>query len=345
MVDDQRLTAQPSTLSTEHTSAQMTRLRVAVHPVGDDGSTRPAAVRLRAAATHSRCCELVDDAIAADLVLVIALPDRDYNQRATRRDAVFRRWYVKCVVFSEQDAAAALCPGIYVGQPTGRWLAPGWAAPGPYVGKIRPSELPGDGVHEPIEHLYSFAGDVNTHPIRERLVALRDERAVLLDTSATGCGADAERRLTFDRTLARSAYVLCPRGRVPASIRFFETLRAGRAPVILADDWVLPHGPDWEAFVLRVRETEIERLPALLREVEADAPRRGRLARQAWESWFSDEVLFDRLIDVAIQIQRERQDTMAGRVWRSRLLLSREHRRNTLRLWRHALLRLRRGFR
>ncbi len=149
--------------------------------------------------------------------------------------------------------------------------------------------------------LFSFLGAV-THPIRSELLALRDDRAHVEDTTAfsiwhAGPEEQRTRQARYADVLARSRFVLCPRGAGTCSHRLFEVMRAARAPVVIADEWVAPEGPDWEAFCVRVAEKDVQHIPALLREREAEAQQRGLLARQAWLEWYAPDVIFHRAIE------------------------------------------------
>jgi hypothetical protein len=77
-------------------------------------------------------------------------------------------------------------------------------------------------------------------------------------------------------------------------------------PVILSDDWIAPAGPAWEKFSIRVRESEYAAIPRLLEQREAEAIEMGERARQEWEEWFSDEVLFHRLVELSLDIKENR---------------------------------------
>ena len=78
----------------------------------------------------------------------------------------------------------------------------------------------------------------------------------------------------------------------PSSYRLFEVMRAGRVPVFISDSWVRPEGPDWDAFVVFVKEREVGSIPMLLRERENEWRRRGRAARIAFDDWYSRERAF-----------------------------------------------------
>jgi hypothetical protein len=84
-------------------------------------------------------------------------------------------------------------------------------------------------------------------------------------------------------------------------------MRMGRVPVILADTWVRPAGPCWERFAIRVPEKDFKNIPRLLEEREIQAVEMGELARAEWDRWFSEEVLFHHLVELCLDIQRNRR--------------------------------------
>jgi len=92
--------------------------------------------------------------------------------------------------------------------------------------------------------------------------------------------------------LAASRFVLCPRGIGTSSIRLYETLEAGRVPVIISDDWVPPAETDW-SFAIQVEERRISSIPGLLQSIENEAEERGEAARQAWMDSYSPKTLFN----------------------------------------------------
>jgi len=167
-----------------------------------------------------------------------------------------------------------------------------------------------------VPYLYSFIGSLDTAPVRHHLATLPHFGAFFQDISADYSRAlygtmDADemrncRRRYVEITHA-SKFVLCPRGLGVSSVRLFDTMRMGRVPVILSDDWVEPIGPDWNQFSLRVRERDFAQIPTLLKEHEADAVEMGLLARATWEQWFADEVAFHRVVEWCLAIKRRRR--------------------------------------
>ncbi|MGZ4986153.1 MAG: exostosin domain-containing protein, partial [Chthoniobacterales bacterium] len=104
-----------------------------------------------------------------------------------------------------------------------------------------------------------------------------------------------------------SKFVLCPRGLGAATIRLFETMRMGRVPVILSDEWVPPEGPCWEKFSVRAPEKDFAQVPQLLEQFERAAVAMGQLARREWEEWFSPEVAFHRVVEYCLTIKERRR--------------------------------------
>jgi hypothetical protein len=108
----------------------------------------------------------------------------------------------------------------------------------------------------------SFQGSLQTHPVRLKILdALKQFDSFHFEP--TGFWAKIvekdELRRSYLNSIEDSQFVLCPRGVGLNSIRFFETLRFGRIPVLLADDTKLPL--DWlikyENFVVFVPEAAI----------------------------------------------------------------------------------------
>jgi hypothetical protein len=163
--------------------------------------------------------------------------------------------------------------------------------------------------------------------VRERITRLRHDRGVVIDASAPGQALPPDE---FRRLLARSRFVLCPRGYGSSSFRLFETLKAGRVPVIVADEWLPCTGPDWSAFSLTVREDSVHTIPALLEQAEGRYAQMQQAARRAWAEWFAPEVVFHRTVDWCLDLARHqpesrRWDDLAYRLGRCRPSMLRWH--------------------
>ena len=193
--------------------------------------------------------ELVDNADEADVVLFVQCHMVDWRLRAIREHPVARSHWDKVMVYDERDRNWRSFPGIYVSTPSPRFDARSQRA---WSYMRVPSEPPES--REP-DLLFSLVGSL-TAPCRKPLFELRHPDAIVeqvddfmfWDESSRGYD---ERRRHFQEVIARSRFVLCPRGAGTSSFRLYETLAAGRVPVIIADQWVAPVGPNWNSFSLR----------------------------------------------------------------------------------------------
>lgn len=246
---------------------------------------------------------LVDDPDEADVVLFVEchqLPG-DWRLRAIAESAVARRHPDKVAVHNERDDPWCRYPGIYMSMPRQSFRR-SWQVAGAYRNIVDPAGLVDPAVRdqEP-DLLFSFVGSM-THACRRPILELGGPRRHVEAVEGfmfwdAGSRDFAARRARFAGILWRSAFVLCPRGNGTASIRLFETCAAGRVPVIVADDWVPPAGPDWDSFSLRWPERDVAGLSRVLEKLEGEAAAMGRRARAAYEAYFAPDVVLAHQLD------------------------------------------------
>ncbi|MBX2880813.1 MAG: glycosyltransferase family 47 protein [Granulosicoccus sp.] len=200
----------------------------------------------------------------------------------------------KVFMYNEMDQSWPVLPGLYCSL-SDRLANPKDHIAFPYLSSGNPDirHIYESSVDRP--WLYSFVGS-GSHPIRKQLFKLKSENGRILDTSEyclwnpRQTSARAYQSL-YSESMARSKFVLCPRGIGPSSLRLYETMQAGRIPVIISDHWVAPPQVSWD-FAVRVRESEIDSIPLVLENLQDEWKDRSEAARQAWESAFSPEQLF-----------------------------------------------------
>ncbi|MDM3861008.1 MAG: exostosin family protein [Aphanizomenon gracile PMC644.10] len=141
--------------------------------------------------------------------------------------------------------------------------------------------------------LYSFAGRMS-HKLRKKLLSSSypEQEVKLINTSSYNhFEQNGEFRQEFQQTYwslcQQSKYVLCPKGSAASSVRLFEMMEAGIAPVIISDDWIPPYGPNWQDFALIVPEKNIHSLYSIVKSHEDEWQIRGQQARLAWEKHFT----------------------------------------------------------
>lgn len=253
---------------------------------------------------------LADDPETADLILFLDGHQhyRDLELNAIRRHPLVMRHREKAFIYSEVDQPWCAMPGLYVAMPKPSF-EPQRQRACAYL--TLPNPLVAAGPEAEPDLLFSFMGRGGNRT-RERILSLKHPRASIVDTSAVDFFGDPtqaveQQRKRYAETMGRSKFVLCPAGAGPSSFRIFETLAAGRVPVIVSDLWVPPAGPKWADCAIFVPEKEIERMGEILEEAEAGFPAMARAARGAWEEWFAPEVLFHRMTEALKDIMETRR--------------------------------------
>lgn len=241
---------------------------------------------------------ICDDPASADAIVFIENTQfEDIGFETLLSHELVRRFPDKVYMYNEADRAWPVLNGLYcslasnLADPESQVAFPYLTATNSGVREIYNSPAKR-------QWLYSFVGS-QSHPSRKPLLGLKTAGGRIVDTSDF-CTWDpmqtskyAFQKLYTD-TIAGSKFILCPRGIGPASLRLYETIEAGRVPVIISDTWVAPPQIDW-SFAVRVPEWQVADIPDILNELEPEWRDRGEAARKAWESAYAPEQLFNTL--------------------------------------------------
>lgn len=292
-----------------------------------------------------RVHSLTDEPATADLILFAELHGAGPYFEKVRKHPLVRRYREKCFLFSSTPYAIPFLPGIYTSIER-RW-ATNRARAGSYLGVSENEFVTFSEPADDLPWLYSFLGSTATAPVRARLRALSHPRGFFLDTAAEqACVLRGELNAAemgaywqrYAESIRSSKFVLCPRGLSTSSVRLFDTMRMGRVPVILSDDWVAPTGPAWDKFSLRFGERELDRIIPALEEREREAVAMGLQARAAWDDWFGEGVCFHRVVEWCLEIKTQRRLPEKSAHFSPYLQYLRPfHFRHRLRTWYHAL--------
>jgi len=201
--------------------------------------------------------QLVDSAADADAILFTENTHfEDYLFSSLSEHPLVEAYPEKVFMYNESDKPWSALPGLYCSMPK-RFFQPSKQIAFPYLST--PNEFIKDVYKRDTERqwLFSFVGSVS-HRTRRDVVALADVCKGVKDTSdfnVWDCTDDvkAAQGSVFADTMAASWFMLCPRGIGTSSYRLFETLEAGRAPVIISDQWVPTPHINWD-FAVKVRE-------------------------------------------------------------------------------------------
>jgi len=157
-------------------------------------------------------------------------------------------------------------------------------------------------------YLFSYVGRPSHWVRAELLHAPRRRSDVLLQDPSFDLwsGSAATEKLSTQRvyyeTLMQSKFALCPRGIGHGSMRLFEAMCLGVAPVVLSDGWIPPTGPDWREFCIFVQERQAREVERIVEPFESEYERMGRAAREAYETYFSDGSYFNYVVENCLEI-------------------------------------------
>ncbi len=278
-------------------------MRIHLPPL-DTPYTRLAAdifVRLASFSSEHVLCDADDDPDVVLFTQAHQFPG-DWHLRALQSHPLRARWPERCFVYDERDFPWCALPGLYVSMPNHSLNRHQRAVQYAWINDTDFSEL--RAVQTDL--LYSFAG-APTHPVRRSVLALSSQRGVVMDTSGFVFNQPeapnfAAQRRQFVELVARSKFVLCPRGHGTSSIRLFEVMAAGRIPVIISDDWVPPAGPDWNRLAIRCPESDVLDLPRRLEQEEASSEMRMRTSALEYDRYFAESVRFDTMMGLIAEL-------------------------------------------
>lgn len=152
----------------------------------------------------------------------------------------------------------------------------------------------------------SFVGSKMSHKSRiESFDSMKDtpELRSFLDDSKMHWGSiehtevGRQRKALFVESLAKSKLVLAARGGGLSCYRFFEAMSAGRIPVLLADDWELPHRNfvNWDQCIIQIPEKDAKNAGPILCDYLSKMSNRqlaamGQYARLVWCNYLAPDV-------------------------------------------------------
>lgn len=272
------------------------RVHVAAHP--DGKSARDSVIEMFSGQREQRHV-VTESPVDADIILFVDghLHNSDWRSDWVAHSELARRFPRKVTVYDERDLPWCRYPGIYVSMPAASFhpnvqiAAPYWQVPAmPTTSAVSEADL-----------LFSFVGSPSVS-CREDIYRLSHPGAIVERITGftffdPGSERFEERKAHFADVMSRSRFILCPRGRGVSSIRLYEAMAAGRVPVIIADEWVPPAGPEWSSFSVRWPEGDVAGLPVALEALADQAPEMAARARAAYEAWVAPDVWLTRQLD------------------------------------------------
>jgi hypothetical protein len=245
----------------------------------------------------------VSDPGEADVIVLHeawSYKDSRYSKRL-RRDPIVGRYPQKLLTINGDDAANGLLRGAYASIGANRFdpllhrAVPYHYFPNTAILANGPQANP-----EP-PFLASWRGNLKSSIVRRRLhKKFSGHPRFKIETSESWLNHSTDEMKHYVDLLLSAKFSLCPTGWAAATFRIYESMALGVCPVILADHFVAPLGPDWSSFCLRVPEHKLPELESILLEKESEAMEMGRRARAAWERHFHSSIVISYYADALL---------------------------------------------
>ncbi len=206
-----------------------------------------------------------------------------------QEDQIISAYPQKVFTINTDDSATGLLRGIYTCLPKSR-INDDFYRSVPYM--EFPNELVcATGFKEFTSgYLASWRGNTKSNFIRPKMVELfNPENRCEMEHTDSWMDHDRDEKEKYISLMQNSKFSLCPAGWAPATYRIYESMALGRCPVIIADSFVLPAGPNWNEFALFYPQSKIDHLLSFLHQHEHLAGKYGRNAYKAWKKYFSPD--------------------------------------------------------
>jgi hypothetical protein len=258
---------------------------------------------------------LTNNPEAADIILFGDITEKDWTRKILENELI-NKYPHKCFSLSWYDLPGYRNHGIFINSEksilslgrvrTGLYALRHENEVNPYIESHRISDQDYSGK----KYLFSFIGR-KSHKVRSDIfnLAFNRQDVFIEDSSFFDLWSKVnhgrlERQKYFYNMLLCSKFSLCPRGWGTNSIRLYESMQLGVAPVIISDAWIFPTGPRWSEFSIVIKEKNIRDLEKITQSHESNYKEMGRLARKVFEEYFSEDVYFNYLINNCLDIKQ-----------------------------------------
>jgi len=206
-------------------------------------------------------------------------------------DALISAYPEKVFTINTDDCATGLLRGLYTSLPKYRFNSILYAAV-PYM--YYPNELVFAQSADEVTPtcLASWRGNTKSNNLRSRIVNVLEAKSEFcIERTDSWLNHNDDEKSYYVDLIRASKFSLCPAGWAPVSFRIYESMALGKCPVIIADDFVPPKGPNWNDFALFYPEKDISGLSSFISRNEHLANDLGKKAFKAWQEHFCQDVI------------------------------------------------------
>lgn len=209
------------------------------------------------------------------------------------KDPWISKYANKVLTINNDDCATGLLRGLYTSIPKSRCTL-GLHVSVPYMDFPNELVFQSPNKNDSPEFLAGWRGNPKSSSLRRRLFQdFQHNPNFCLETTKSWLNHSQKEKQDYVDLILNSKFSLCPTGWAPVSFRIYESMALGRCPVIIADDFVPPLGPEWNRFALFLPENKLKYLFDFLIENQENYELLGQWASEAWQKYFHAEARID----------------------------------------------------
>jgi hypothetical protein len=220
-------------------------------------------------------------------------------------DELISAYPEKVFTINTDDCATGLLRGLYTSLPKYRFHPKVYRSV-PYM--QFPNDLVFNNDNDKINPMYlaSWRGNTKSNGLRQKMVRLLEAKNEFrIEKTDSWLNHNDNEKYDYVNLIRAAKFSLCPAGWAPVSFRIYESMALGKCPVIIADDFVPPQGPNWNNFALFYPEKSIAGLSSFLLRKENLANDLGKNAFEAWQNYFSSDVIKEYYANTLLSLIRQ----------------------------------------
>ena len=242
---------------------------------------------------------VVDDPSKADIILIEeAFSYKDFRHISKLlADPIIFNYFTKVFTINNDDSAVGFLKGLYTNIAKSR-IDKDIHVSVPYIKFYNELVFSEKYQNNNPEYIASWRGNDKSNSIRSTLInVLKGQKGCILESTDSWLNHKHDEKEKYINIIISSKFSLCPSGWGPASFRIYESMALGRCPVIIADEFVPPNGPDWAEFALFFPEKNIINLYEFLKKNESDYDRLGAKAKEIWYAHYGSEMIVEHYVE------------------------------------------------
>jgi hypothetical protein len=208
----------------------------------------------------------------------------------------------KVFTINTDDCATGLLRGLYTSLPKHRFNVDIYKSV-PYM--YFPNDLVFSAGYNKVDppYLASWRGNTKSNRLRIAIVnSLSAKDNICIQKTDSWLNHDNDEKSNYVNLIRAAKFSICPAGWAPVSFRIYESMALGTCPVIIADNFVPPKGPNWNSFALFYPEKTVMGLSSFLLSKEHLAHDFGENAYRAWQKYFSADVISSYYADALLSL-------------------------------------------